>query len=298
MNRRISVVLPAHNEAGNLAAVVSKLRDCYPDFEVVVVDDGSTDGTGSVAAAAGATAVIRHPRRLGNGASIKTGARKASGDVIVFMDADGQHEPDDISALLARIEEGYFMAVGARSVKTHASLGRRFANGFYNWLATVMTGYRIEDLTSGFRAVRARTFKKFLYLLPNGFSYPTTSTMAFFRSGYPVSYVPIHSRQRKGKSKIKVLRDGARFFVIILKVGALFSPMRFFLPISFLLFGSGAGLYAYTYATQGRFTNMSLLLFMSALFNFLIGIVSEQVSALHYRDIERGHYPDQEVPKG
>jgi hypothetical protein len=149
-----------------------------------------------------------------------------------------------------------------------------------------MTGHEILDLTSGFRAVRAHRFRKFLYLLPNGFSYPTTSTMAFFRAGFPVAYVPIHARQRQGKSHIRLFHDGIRFCVIILKVGALFSPMRFFLPISLFLFSCGLGLYGYTYVTQGRFTNMSVLLFLSAMFNFLIGVVSEQVSALHYRDIE------------
>jgi glycosyltransferase involved in cell wall biosynthesis len=223
---------------------------------------------------------------LGNGAAVKSGARKATGDVIVFMDADGQHDPTDIPRLLAKLDEGFYMVVGARKSSSHASLGRRFANGFYNRLASMMTGYRIEDLTSGFRAVRARRFRKFLYLLPNGFSYPTTSTMAFFRAGFPVAYVPIKAGKREGKSKIKLLKDGTRFFIIILKIGALFSPMRFFLPISTFLFSAGAGLYGYTYYTQGRFTNMSLLLFMSALFTFLIGILSEQISSLHYRGLE------------
>jgi glycosyltransferase involved in cell wall biosynthesis len=285
MNSTFSIVLPAHNEAVNLPILLGRLKKQFRDAEILVVDDGSGDRSSGVAMQEGAIS-IRHPRRLGNGAAIKTGARHAKGDIIVFMDADGQHDPADIPRLLEKIEEGYYMVVGARTGKSHASFGRRIANGFYNRLASIMTGYRILDLTSGFRAVRAKEFRKFLYLLPNGFSYPTTSTMAFFRAGYPVAYVPITAGKRSGKSKIKLLRDGARFFLIIMKIGALFSPMRFFLPISAFLFSSGAGLYAYNYYTQGRFTNMSLLLFMSALFTFLIGIVSEQVSSLHYRGIE------------
>ena len=285
MIETVSIVLPAHNEGPSLAVLLPKVRRQFPQAEILVVDDGSTDDTAAVAEQSGAF-VVRHPRCLGNGAAIKTGARKAKGEVLVFMDADGQHDPADIPRLLEKIEEGHYLVVGARSSASQASLGRRMANGFYNRLASVMTGYRILDLTSGFRAVRARRFRKFLYLLPNGFSYPTTSTMAFFRAGFPVAYVPVRAGRRKGRSKIRLVNDGMRFFLIILKIGALFSPMRFFLPISLVLFSAGAGLYAYNYLTEGRFTNMSLLLFISALFNFLIGIVSEQVSALHYRDIE------------
>lgn len=279
------VVIPARNEADRLGTLLAELRRQLPLAEVLVVDDGSTDDTAGVAREAGA-AVVSHPYSLGNGAAIKTGARHAQGSVIVFMDGDGQHDPADIPRLLAKLDEGYDMVVGARQADTHGSLHRRLANQFYNRLASWMTGYPILDLTSGFRAVRARHFRKFLYLLPNGFSYPTTSTMAFFRSGLPVGYVPIRARPRGGKSHIREVRDGARFFIIILKIGALFSPMRFFLPLSALSFLAGILYYAYTFATSGRFTNMSAVLFIYSLLIFLIGIVSEQISALHYKGVE------------
>ena len=278
----LSIVLPARNEAQGLARVLPELARYFPGAEILVVDDGSTDDTVKVCHAAGVH-VVSHPYCLGNGAAIKSGARNAHGDLLIFMDADGQHDPADVGRLLEKLQQGYEMAVGARVAETHASSARRVANMLYNRLASIMTGYQIEDLTSGFRAVRARHFRKFLYLLPNGFSYPTTSTMAFFRSGLPVAYVSVRSQRREGQSKIRWLRDGVRFFVIILKIGALFSPMRLFLPVSAGLLGVGLLYYAYTYVTQGRFTNMGAVLILSSLFMFMMGILSEQVSSLHYR---------------
>jgi glycosyltransferase involved in cell wall biosynthesis len=286
-DQKLSIVMPAKNEADSLESLLPVLRNNFPDDEIIVVNDGSTDATVSVCEKNNVR-VITHIYSMGNGAAIKTGARNAGGEILMFMDADGQHDPEDINRLIEKIHEGYDMAVGARQMDTHASLLRRIGNNAYNKLATFMTGYPIEDLTSGFRATRARHFRKFLYLLPNKFSYPTTSTMAFFRSGLPVAYVPIKARNRAGESKshIRLLHDGFRFLIIILKIGALFSPMRFFLPISAALFTTGLVYYGYTYANWGRLTNMSAILFLTSLFTFLIGIVSEQISALHYKDIQ------------
>lgn len=284
----LSIILPAKNEADNLVALLPELIDAFPDAEILVINDGSSDETAQIAESAGVK-VISHPYCQGNGASIKTGARNANGNILVFMDADGQHDPADIPALLQKLTEGYDMVVGARRPSSQASWLRRFANAFFNKLASVMTGYRIEDLTSGFRAVKANKFRRFLYLLPNGFSYPTTSTMAFFRSGFPVAYVPIHAGKRQGKSHIRLIKDGTRFFIIILKIGALFSPMRLFLPISLVVFITGISYYTYTFLTFGRFTNMSALLILSSLIIFLIGVLSEQISSLHYRSAEQDH---------
>jgi glycosyltransferase involved in cell wall biosynthesis len=281
----LSIILPARNESSGLAGVLPALAAAFPTAELIVVNDGSVDDTAEVARRHGAT-VLTHPYSMGNGAAVKSGARHARGEVLVFMDADGQHQVDDVRHLLAKLGEGYEMAVGARRWDTQASLGRALANWVYNRLASYMTGQRIEDLTSGFRAVRARHFKRFLYLLPNGFSYPTTSTMAFFRSGLPVGYVPIRALQRSGKSHIRLIEDGLRFLVIILKVGTLFSPMRLFLPIGGGLFALALGYYGYTYLNFHRFTNMSAVLFMSSLFCFLIGILAELVSSLHYKDAD------------
>jgi len=288
MTESISIILPAKNEAVGLTGLLPKLKAGYPGAEIVVVDDGSTDSTPAVCDEF-AVRRVAHPYSMGNGAAVKSGARQAKGDILVFMDADGQHDPADIARLLERLNAGYEMAVGARAWDTHASLGRRVANRIYNGLASYMTGNRIDDLTSGFRAVRARHFRRFLYLLPNGFSYPSTCTMAFFRSGLPVDYVPIRAQRREGPSHIRVLKDGSRFFMVILKIGTLFSPMRLFLPISASLFVIGLGYYVYTFATLHRFTNMSALLFISSLFTFLIGILAELVSSLHYKeaDLER-----------
>ncbi len=278
----LTIVIPAKNEAVPLDNLLPEILRQQPEAEIIVVNDGSTDSTADICQKHGIQ-VITHPYSMGNGAAIKSGARIASGDVIIFMDADGQHNPTDIARLLQKLEEGYEMVVGARESDSHASLSKSMANRLYNKLASAMTGYNIRDLTSGFRAVRTRHFRKFLYLLPNGFSYPTTSTMAFFRSGLPVAYIPIRAAQRDGKSNIRLLRDGMRFLVIIIKVGTLFSPMRLFLPTSAIMFLLGLAYYAYTLLTEHRFTNMSALLFTTSVIVFLIGITSEQISALHYK---------------
>jgi glycosyltransferase involved in cell wall biosynthesis len=279
---RTSVILPAKNEAEGLRRTLPALARVLPEAEVIVVDDGSTDDTAAVAREFGAR-VLGSPYSMGNGAAIKRGARAATGEILVFMDADGQHDPAHIPALLARLEEGYDMVVAARDASGQASVGRGLANAFYNRLASWMTGHRIEDLTSGFRVARADRFREFLHLLPNGFSYPTTSTMAFFRSAYPVAYVPVRVDKRVGTaSHIRPLRDGLRFLLIIFRIATLYSPLKLFLPVAALFFLTGAGYYAYTYTTMGRFTNMSTLLFSASVIIFLIGLISEQVTSLTY----------------
>lgn len=282
---KITIVIPAKNEAKNITGVLHSIQALKLDAEILVINDGSTDSTATLATQEGAR-VISHPYSQGNGAAIKTGARNALGEIIIFMDGDGQHNPMDIPDFIQKLDEGYDMVVGARNPKSQASILRRLGNAFYNRFASIMTGHKIEDLTSGFRAVRTDKFRKFIYLLPNGFSYPTTSTMAFFRSGFPVAYLPIHAGQRKGKSHIRLFRDGTRFFIIIIRIGALFSPMRLFLPVSISLFLLGMGYYGYTYSTEHRFTNMSALLLNTSVITFLMGFLSEQVSALHYRHAE------------
>ena len=281
---KVSVVLPARNESTALERLLPGINAAIPGAQLIVVDDGSNDATASVAEQNGAM-VIRHPYSKGNGAAIKSGARHVTGDIIVFMDGDGQHRPEDISRLLAKLDEGYDMVVGARvSRRSQAGLHRAAANGFYNRFATWMTNHEVPDLTSGFRVVKASLFKRFLYLLPNGFSYPTTITMAFFRSGYSVAYEPIEVDKRIGKSHIRLWRDGVRFLLIIFKIGTLFSPLKLFLPISLAFFLTGSGYYLYTYLSSGRFTNMSALLFITSVLVFLIGLVSEQITALMYRE--------------
>jgi glycosyltransferase involved in cell wall biosynthesis len=279
-----SIVIPARNEAGPLESLLDVLRCRYADTEIVVVNDGSTDETEAVCTRFGVRTVT-HAFGMGNGAAIKSGARAARGEILIFMDADGQHDPADIPRLLEKLGEGYDMVVGARGSGSHANVGRSFANRFYNWLASWMTNCRIPDLTSGFRAVRAEQFREFLYLLPNGFSYPTTITMAFFRAGYQVAYLPIEAAKRIGRSHIHPLKDGLRFLLIIFKVGTLYSPLKLFCPVSGAFFLTGLGYYLYTYFTTGRFTNMSALMFTTAVLVFLMGLISEQITQLVYRPI-------------
>ena len=279
----LSIVLPAKNEATAIERTVLAIVAICPDAEVIVVNDGSSDDTALVAKQAGAK-VIGHPYSKGNGAAIKTGARAAGGEVIVFMDADGQHDPADIPRLLARLDAGNDMVVGARQRGSQASWWRGLANRFYNRLASYMTAHRVEDLTSGFRAVRADKFREFLYLLPNGFSYPTTCTMAFFRAGYSVGYVPIHAAKRIGKSHIRLLRDGTRFLLIIFKIGTLFSPLKIFAPVALLMFFLASGWYGWTFITMHKFTNMSALFYTGSVITFMMGLISEQITALMYKE--------------
>jgi glycosyltransferase involved in cell wall biosynthesis len=274
------VILPAKNEAEGLRRTLPGLRGL--DAEIIVVDDGSTDETALVAREHGAR-VVGSPYSMGNGAAIKRGARAARGEVLVFLDADGQHNAELIPRLLEKLEQGFDMVVGARGWDDQASVGRGLANGLYNRVASSMTGHQVADLTSGFRVVRADKFREFLHLLPNGFSYPTTITMAFFRSAYTVAYVPIPVAARLGRSHIKPLRDGVRFLLIIFKIATLYSPLKLFAPTGMLFFLLGACYYAWTFYHYGRFTNMSALLFSAAVIVFLVGLVSEQITALTYR---------------
>ena len=277
----LSIVIPAKNEAGAIGDVVAGARARFPQAELIVVDDGSDDDTGSVAEAAGAT-VLRHPVSLGNGAAVKAGARRATGELLAFMDGDGQHSAEDLERLIQRLDDGFAMVIGARSVAGHANVGRLVANGLYNRVASAMTGQDIYDLTSGFRVAKAELFRRFLYLLPNGFSYPTTITMAFLRSGFPIDFQPITVGKREGKSHIRPLRDGLRFLVIIFKIATLYSPLKLFVPTSGLFLATGLSYYAYTYLTMGRFTNMSMLIISAAVIIFLIGLISEQITALTF----------------
>lgn len=282
----ISVIIPARNEAQSLRTLLPQVLQQLPDAEVIVVNDGSTDDTLDVCSGL-PVRTISHPHAQGNGAAIKTGVRAARGALLLCMDADGQHQADDIPRLLALFGQGFDMVVGARQPGSQAGMHRAVANDVFSRFASWMVMQPIADLTSGFRVVRASRFRQFLYLLPNGFSYPTTITMAFFRAGYRVGYLPIHApARRNGSSHIHPLRDGVRFLLIIIKIGTLFSPQKLFLPISAAFFCTGLMHYLYTYLSMGRFTNMSALLFISAIFTFLIGIVSEQISALHYKDID------------
>ncbi|WP_369930570.1 glycosyltransferase family 2 protein [Xanthomonas sp. NCPPB 2632] len=283
---RISIILPAKNEAAALKDLLPRLTAAQPGAEIIVVDDGSTDETRAVCAAAGVVC-LSSPYSMGNGAAIKRGARAASGEILVFMDGDGQHDPADIARLLARLEQGYDMVVGARDWESQAGVGRGVANTVYNWLASKMTGQTVADLTSGFRVARAGRFREFIHLLPNGFSYPTTSTMAFFRSAYGVAYEPIKAAQRVGKSHIKPLKDGVRFLLIIFKIATLYSPLKLFFPASAAFFLLGVANYAWTFIHEGRLTNGSTLMWSASVIVFLIGLVSEQITSLTYRPSER-----------
>src|SRR3972149_4430829 len=277
--QKISVVLPAFREEKVIGSVIQAVRSVLGSgCEIIVVDDGSPDGTGKEAEKAGAR-VVRHPYNMGNGAAVKSGIRAATGDVIVLMDSDGQHKPEDIPRFLEQV--GVFdMVIGARTKASETSVHRDVANAIYNRFATYLTKKEILDLTSGFRAIKADIAKRFVYLLPNTFSYPTTLTLSLIRSGHSVTFIPIVARKREGKSKIKLLKDGVRFFLIMLKIDTLYSPFRVFLPVSMSFFGVGIGYYAYTFITEHRFTNMSALLISNGIIIFMMALIAEQIAQL------------------
>ena len=273
-------MIPAYNEAAAIADVVAALAAAGPWHEIIVVDDGSGDATSSRASEAGAI-VVRHPYNKGNGAAVKSGIRRASGEYVMIVDGDGQHQAADAGRIVAQLGE-YDLVIGARPSSTQATHARKAGNALLNWLASYLTGRTIPDLTSGFRAARREHLREFIHLLPNGFSTPTTTTLAFIKAGYNVTFEPTNARARVGTSKIRLARDGAKFLVIILKIVTLFSPLRVFLPISIVAFVLGSGYAMWTVATQSKITNSSVLLLMFAVIVFLVGLVSEQISALRF----------------
>lgn len=278
---RVSIIIPARNEAESLVTLLPRLLHSQPSAEIVVVNDGSTDKTRQVCEEHNVQ-VVNHVYSMGNGAAIKSGARHATGDIFVFMDADGQHAPENIQAMLDELDSGYDMVIGARARASHAGFARYVANTAYNRLASYMVGHPIADLTSGFRVVKSTIFKQFLYLLPNGFSYPTTITMALYRAGYSVRYIPIECAKRIGKSHISLLKDGIKFLLIILKVATLYSPLKLFFPVGCSFFMLGIFYYTYTYLEYGRFTNMGTLLFIISVLICLFGLLAEQLTVLMY----------------
>lgn len=283
----LSIIIPAFNEGDSVGNVIRKLQQLRPGAEIIVVDDGSKDNTTEAARAAGAS-VVRHPYNKGNGAAVKTGLRAAHGDVVLLLDADGQHPPEDIERVLAGMGE-YDLVVGARTRQSETHWVRDLGNSIFNNLATYLSGHKIPDLTSGFRAMKRDLIMEFIHLLPNLYSYPTTSTLAFLKAGYNVQFVPITSRKGTGRSNTKILRDGTRAVVIIMRMITLFAPMKIFLPLSLGLFVLGVlyGLANIFLFGINRIPNGSVLLIMSSLFIFLFGLISEQIAAMRFENSQR-----------
>jgi glycosyltransferase involved in cell wall biosynthesis len=280
-SRAVSVVIPACNEAGAIAGVIAGLTAAAAWHEILVVDDGSTDDTGAIAAKAGAR-VIRHPYTKGNGAAVKSGIRAATGEYLMIIDGDGQHQPADALRLVAQLGE-YDLVVGARSGETQAGTTRRAGNSLLNRLASYLTDRPIPDLTSGFRAARREYLLEFLHLLPNGFSTPSTTTLAFIKAGYNVTFEPIHAQPRVGTSKIRISKDGPKFLLIILRIITIFSPLRIFAPVAALSMAAGVGYGLVSIVWVSKIPNGAVILIMFSVVVFLVGLISEQISALRFK---------------
>ncbi len=289
---KLSIIVPVYNEKENIENFLKELLEfCQKftfDYEVIVVDDGSNDGTGEILSnfKSDFLKVLYHKHNIGNGGAVKTGIRNASGEYVIMIDGDGQHYPEDLGRILEKLEEGYHLVVGARDGKSQASFLRAIGNSIYNKLASYVADFEIKDLTSGLRGAKRNIILKFLYMFPNGFSYPSTSTLTFLKAGYSLCYIPIKTRKRKGKSKIKIVRDGIKFFNVIAKITTLFSPMRIFFPVSFLLFLSAIVHFLYRYLISGRYTLFTGILVLASIFTLLMGLISEQISTLYYKDID------------
>ncbi|NDJ54418.1 MAG: glycosyltransferase family 2 protein [Chloroflexi bacterium] len=285
---KLSIIIPVHNEEAIIGDVLDELSALYPDAEIVVVNDGSTDDSVKVIAARPQVRLIDLPYNMGNGAAIKNGIWAASGDVLVMMDGDGQHKPIDVARLVKHIDR-YDMVVGARTPASETQWHRDVANWVFNRLATYIVNRRVMDLTSGFRVIRATLARRFAYLLPNGYSYPTTLTITMFRAGHTVRYEPIVVKQRVGKSGIKLLRDGIRFLLILLRMGTLFAPIKVFMPVAALLFTVGSAYGAYLLIFQSRFSNMAILLILSGILLLMLGLLSEQIAMLRMSHVGSIH---------
>lgn len=282
----VSIILPTYNEEAVIGEVLEGLLDLPLNTEIIVIDDGSQDGTREVVAGYKAVRLLTHPYNIGNGAAIKTGIRAAQGDILLMMDADGQHQPEDVPRLVKGVVEGYYdMVVGARTPRSDTARHRDFANAIYNMLAGYIAGAKIEDLTSGFRAIRGDVARGFVNLLPNGFSYPTTLTLAAFRGGYSVKYEPIVALKRIGDSKIRLIRDGVGFLLVILRIGTLFAPLRVFLPVALSLLALGVGYGSYLLIFQHRFSNMPVLLILTGVMLFVQALISEQIAMLRLLEV-------------
>ena len=291
---KLSIIIPVYNEREGIEAFLGELIEYTKGFnfpyEIIVVDDGSTDGTSERLRdfKSENLVIIRHKHNIGNGGAVKSGIRNARGEYVIMIDGDGQHYPKDVGRILEKLEEDYHLVVGARDLKSQASFFRAIGNIIYNKLASYVADFDVKDLTSGLRGAKTETIKKFLYMFPNGFSYPSTSTLAMLKAGYSVCYIPIKTRKRKGKSKINLIRDGLKFFNIIAKITTLFSPMKIFFPVSFMLFLAGIVHFFYRLIVSGKYTLFTGILILASLFTLLMGLISEQISTLYYKDIDSG----------
>ncbi len=284
--KRVSIVIPAYNEEEVIGRVLDEIVALNIAYEIIVVDDGSKDGTANVAGSREGVRVVQHPYNIGNGAAIKSGVRASHGEIVLMMDGDGQHPPAEIPNLLAHIDR-YDMVVGARTAASEAQVHRTIANGLFNRYASYVVGYPVDDLTSGFRAIRAPLIRNFLYLLPNTFSYPTTITIALFRAGFAVKYQPFVSPARVGKSKIRPVRDGLRFLLTITRLGVLFVPLKIFLPVSLTALFLGITYTAFILLTQQRFSGAGGLTITVGVLTFLLGLIAEQIALLRYINSDR-----------
>jgi glycosyltransferase involved in cell wall biosynthesis len=275
-----TIIIPAFNEEASIGDVVRIMGNQYPEMGVIVVDDGSTDDTLSQAELAGAK-IIRHYTNLGYGAALKTGVRSTDADVIIFFDADGQHDPRDVGRLVQAIED-CDMVVGVRQKESYVPPVRRPGKRILNWVANIVCGQRIPDVNSGLRAIRRDIFLKYVHLLPYGFSLSTTTTIAFLKAGRVVKYIPIVVKKRQGASTVRQLKHGPESLLLILRLIVLFEPLKIFLAVAGGLFALSifSLVIDLVLTKSGGISDTTVLLSIATLIVFMFGLVCDQVSAL------------------
>ncbi|MDY0094409.1 MAG: glycosyltransferase family 2 protein [Candidatus Vecturithrix sp.] len=288
----MTVIVPVYNEEGAIAQTLDELLPNIENngWQLIVVNDGSNDGTGQILEHYGnRLRVINHPYNRGYGAALKTGIRAANTELMAICDSDGQHRPEDLM-LLYKEASGADIVIGERAPGSRNDLFRVPGKWLLRHAANFIVGRKIADLNSGLRIFRRAFIKKILHLMPEGFSFTSTSTVAAIKMGFLIKFVPIQTRKRIGTSSVRQVRHGFMVLMLILRLAVLFSPLRIFMPISAALTGLGVVYALYVIATvRLTLANGALFCLLAALMIFFFGLVVDQISVMRR---ERYMYED------
>jgi glycosyltransferase involved in cell wall biosynthesis len=274
----ISIIIPAFNEEEVIGSVVQSIHSAFPDSEIIVVNDGSTDNTAAELSKSGVI-ILNHDLNRGYGASLKTGARAARRDYVLFCDGDGQHSVEDVRRLMNECD-GYDLVVGARKSDSHRPFLRRPGKFVMRKYSEFLAGTKIPDLNSGLRIFKRDTLMRYLHLMPDGFSFSTTSTFTMIKSNRKYKYIPITVQKRIGKSSVRQLKHGPQALMLMLRLAVLFEPLKLFLWIAGILFILSLASLAIDMCSAGGFSDTTVILSIATIIIFMSGLLCDQVSAM------------------